>query len=108
MTDGYLLDPGALERDADRWTEWRDRLDGMRAVLPHDVSSLDFSQIPGAQDVYASFVRALGFVDEYISDGSDEFETFAAKLLQTTENYLRAGNFSAEDIARVAGKLDDL
>lgn len=108
MSDGYLLDPVALEGDADLWVGWRDDLASGRTGLPEPLGVDTFSLIEGAQDLRRAYETALDLIADYIEQGEAEFRTFAEKLYTTTELYLRAEDASAADIARVADKLAEL
>lgn len=108
MTDGYVVEPAALEHDALAFDGWSQDLDSVQKALPDSLSPLDFSLIPGAQDVYATFQQAVSALHAYVGDGSDEFDGFARALLKSALAYMTAEGYSAEDVARLNLELESL
>jgi hypothetical protein len=108
MTDGYTVDPAALERDALTFDEWTKTLDGARDAIPLDLNPIDFSQILGAQDVYAAYQAAATALHAYIDGGSNTFDGFARTLLTSARVYMEAEGYSADDVARVTMEMEAL
>ena len=108
MTDGYVIQPEALEKDALKFDGWSQDLDGIQKALPIALSSMDFSVIPGAQDVYVAYQRAVLALHAYVGEGSDEFDGFARALLRSALVYMTAEGYSAEDVARLELELESL
>jgi hypothetical protein len=106
--DGYEVDPAALERDALVFDEWSKVLDSARQAIPLDLNPLDFSQIPGAQEVFEAYQTAAMALSDYIDDGSTTFDGFARTLLKTVERYMEDENYSVEDINRVTMEMEAL
>ena len=106
--DGYVVDLEALEQDAVTFDGWSIVLDGVQGAIPLNLSPLDFSVIPGAQEVYQAFQAAAGIIADYVGEGSDQFDGFARTLLNSVKIYLVAESASAEDIARVTRELEEL
>jgi len=108
MSDGYTVNPAALEHDALQFDDWSKELDAVQEAIPVTLSSLDFSVIPGAQDVYAAYQRAADALNAYVGEGSKEFDGFARALLKSAILYLEAEGTSADDVARLNQEMDDL
>jgi hypothetical protein len=106
MTDGYVLRPETLEHDATQaFGPWSDSLDKMEKSVPVDMASSDFSNIPGAQDVYAVFQDTAEKLQGFIKDGSAEFDGFSRALLNSVAVYMAAEGYSEADIQRISGEL---
>ena len=108
MTDGYTVNPAALEHDALQFDEWSQALDSIQKALPRELDPLIFSVIPGAQDVYAAYQRAVNALFEYVGEGSKEFDGFARALLKSVIAYAVAEGFSSADISRLKLELESL
>ena len=109
MTDGYTVNPDALRADANQFfAEWKDDLTDMKTAVPTALPSHYFSNIPGAQDVYAAYVTAAENLVSYLGDGSTQMDYFGRTLLSTARDYMIAEGYSEQDIAAVKQELNDL
>jgi len=109
MTDGYTVNPDALRADANQFfAEWKDDLIDMKDAVPTTLPSHYFSNIPGAQGVYAAYITAADKLATYIKDGSEQMDYFGRTLLTTSLIYMQAEGYSEQDIAAVKQELNDL
>jgi len=106
------IDTDDLRSDAnDYWKPWHETLRGYATELTRtnaQVTTADWSQIPGAQDVRTAFVDLLGAVAQFYTDGSEVLEGVARTLLMTAETALAQEQASREEINRVAAEIEGL
>jgi hypothetical protein len=108
MADGYHVDPAVLEKDALLFDDWTKVLDKASDDVPVEINAIDFSIIPGAQEVYSAFLASATALRDYIDSGSRTFDGFARTLLTTAKLYMEAEGFSNDDVARIEQELADL
>lgn len=109
MTDGYVVNPDALRDDANIYfSDWKGDLDAIRDAVPDSLSSSDFSNIPGAQDIYTLFTAKADQLVTYVNNGSKQMDVFARTLLLTARDYMIAENYSTEEVNAVRQELNDL
>jgi hypothetical protein len=105
MVNGYTVDPTALQRDATTFEAWGKRLEAEEKAVPVGLTADNFSYIPQAQDLYASWIASAKAVQQYIAQGVVVFDGFARTLLKTELTYADAEHLSAADVAKVSAEL---
>ena len=108
MDKGLRVDAGALGRDGRVFADWSGELDAIRAALPGDLTVADFSDLPGAGGIRASYHELLSNLEAYLSEGSREFGSVTRNLLETARDYLATEEGAEAEFERLAREVNDL
>ncbi|MFN3865798.1 MAG: hypothetical protein ACK4MD_03690 [Demequina sp.] len=83
MADDVSVTPSALDTDAETWREWAQTVKTAGEAVPTvgaDLTALDFSILPGAQDVAQAYATAASTLAQDLSSGAAAMEAAADKL----------------------------
>jgi hypothetical protein len=105
MTDGYSVDPAALQHDATLFAQWSERFNTIAAAAP-DLA--DASAVPGARGVLDAYRDAVAALRELAANEAAECDAFAARLTETIRLYADAEEQTAQDIATLSTELESL
>lgn len=109
MSDSYTVDPDALRFDAvERFDAWSQVLDSVASAIPTDLKAGDFSWIPGGPELFRDYTAASRHLVTYVTTGSETFDGFARRLLQTAQAYMEAEEYTAAELAQVQAEMDAL
>ncbi|WP_159501862.1 hypothetical protein [Microbacterium sp. 18062] len=103
MVDDFRVSPGILQEDAQLWRGWRDQLTGVKDGIPRP-EPLAFSVLPGAQDVFVAYAKAVLALTSALEDGVEQFDGIAETLDWAAEQYRTAEEDNVAEIEAVAGR----
>lgn len=82
--------------------------DSVASAIPTDLKAGDFSWIPGGPELFRDYTAASRHLVTYVTTGSETFDGFARRLLQTAQAYMEAEEYTAAELAQVQAEMDAL
>lgn len=86
----FSVRPDKLKEDGDVWLEWNEQLTDISAAVPMigpDLTVLNFSVLPGAQDVAQAYATVTDMLTTGLGAGAAEFQGITNKLVKVADMY---------------------
>lgn len=90
MVDAFSVTPASLRDDAETWDSWREQVEAIGEAVPivgRDLTALDFSILPKAQDVARAYAEVASSLAAEIATGAEQCGGVADKLTKVASLY---------------------
>jgi hypothetical protein len=111
MAGDFLVDPDALDKDAQKWTQWSSELAAIAATIPllgEGLDPLAFSDLPNAYQVAAAYGTATRAIQTAMNTGVEQFTGFATTLTFAATTYRNAEDENLAEIAKSVASLESI